>query len=113
VILRRRGYGGDEFSGTSEARTALALRRYDLMLAARRMDGNKELEFAEEMLKVQRNVPIFVISFNDQLGRYEFQIVQNYAPSERPNIRNANRKLCLFEFFTRYIKRERKLPGES
>ena len=38
---------------------------------------------------------IEVISFNDELGRFEFQIVSDYGKGLKPQVRYANRELCL------------------
>lgn len=38
---------------------------------------------------------IEVISYNDVLGRFEFQIVKNYAPGRRPQAIYARRTMCL------------------
>jgi hypothetical protein len=36
-----------------------------------------------------------VISFNEKAGRFEFQIVENYAPGRKPRVVQAQRSLCL------------------
>lgn len=36
-----------------------------------------------------------VISFNEIAGRFEFQIVEDYAPGKAPRVRQARRALCL------------------
>ncbi|MCX6111051.1 MAG: hypothetical protein NTZ90_15760 [Proteobacteria bacterium] len=38
---------------------------------------------------------IEVISFNDEVGRFEFQIVSDYGKGLKPQVRYANRALCL------------------
>lgn len=42
-----------------------------------------------------RTDTIEVISFNEIAGRFEFQIVENYAPGKIPRVRQARRALCL------------------
>ena len=37
---------------------------------------------------------IEVISYNESLGRFEFQIVRNYAKDKKPLVEYANRELC-------------------
>jgi hypothetical protein len=36
-----------------------------------------------------------VISYNDSAGRFEFQVVENYAADGNPEVRQANRLMCL------------------
>ena len=36
-----------------------------------------------------------VISYNDAAGRFEFQIVENYAANKTPRVQAANRAMCL------------------
>jgi hypothetical protein len=36
-----------------------------------------------------------VISYNDTAGRFEFQVVTNYAPDKSPQVQPANRAMCL------------------
>jgi hypothetical protein len=36
-----------------------------------------------------------VISYNDSAGRFEFQVVENYAADGQPAVRQANRQMCL------------------
>lgn len=36
-----------------------------------------------------------VISYNDELGRFEFQIIDNYLSGKKPELRYANRSLCM------------------
>ena len=36
-----------------------------------------------------------IISYNDAVGRFEFQVVENYGPNRSPRVRRANRVMCL------------------
>ena len=36
-----------------------------------------------------------VISYNDEAGRYEYQVVRNYNSAQKPTVVYANRQLCL------------------
>ncbi len=36
-----------------------------------------------------------IISYNDAAGRFEFQVVDDYAAGKRPRVRPANRAMCL------------------
>ena len=36
-----------------------------------------------------------IISYNDAMGRFEFQLAENYQEGEKPRLRPANRTLCL------------------
>ncbi len=36
-----------------------------------------------------------VVSYNELMGRFEYQIVNDYAPGKSPKVRYANRALCL------------------
>lgn len=36
-----------------------------------------------------------VISFNEEAGRFEFQVVEDYAPGKQPRVVQARRALCL------------------
>ncbi|MDH3688708.1 MAG: hypothetical protein OEU36_04415 [Gammaproteobacteria bacterium] len=38
---------------------------------------------------------IEVISYNNEAGRFEFQLVHNYAPGLKPRVHYANRALCM------------------
>lgn len=38
---------------------------------------------------------IEIISYNEELGRFEFQVVENYADGETPVVRYASRALCM------------------
>lgn len=38
---------------------------------------------------------IEVISFNEEAGRFEFQVVEDYAPGKTPRVAQARRALCL------------------
>ena len=42
-----------------------------------------------------RTESLEVISFNEAAGRFEFQIVEDYAPGKVPRVRQARRALCL------------------
>ena len=36
-----------------------------------------------------------IISYNDAVGRFEFQVVEDYAAERQPRVRQANRLMCL------------------
>lgn len=36
-----------------------------------------------------------IISYNDALGRFEFQVAEDYGPNQSPRVRQANRIMCL------------------
>ncbi len=36
-----------------------------------------------------------IVSYNDAAGRFEFQVVDDYAAGKRPRVRQANRAMCL------------------
>lgn len=58
---------------------------------------DKELRFPDIPMFVaysEKAAQLEVISYNDQLARYEFQIVSGYAPGATPTVSYANRKLC-------------------
>ena len=38
---------------------------------------------------------IEVISYNEQAGRFEFQLIEDYAPGKTPSVHYANRRLCM------------------
>jgi len=42
-----------------------------------------------------RTETLEVISYNDAAGRFEFQVVENYAANGRPRVRPANRLMCM------------------
>jgi len=44
---------------------------------------------------VESSNQLEVISFNEDLGRYEFQLVRNYGPNLTPKVTYAPRELCL------------------
>lgn len=43
----------------------------------------------------ERAESIEVISYNDEAGRFEFQVVRDYAPGRRPRVKYARRSLCM------------------
>jgi hypothetical protein len=43
----------------------------------------------------ERGGIIEVISYNETVGRFEFQIVRNYAAGSQPDVRYADRSICL------------------
>ena len=44
----------------------------------------------------QENAEVLeVISYNEQLNRFEFQVVEDYAPGKTPKVFYANRSLCI------------------
>lgn len=44
---------------------------------------------------VEASQQMEVISYNPELGRFEFQIIDNYGAGQKPRIRYANRAFCL------------------
>lgn len=44
---------------------------------------------------VESSQQVEVISFNPDLGRFEFQLIENYGPGLIPKVRYANREFCL------------------
>ncbi|HEV2007588.1 MAG TPA: hypothetical protein VGQ88_02575, partial [Burkholderiales bacterium] len=42
----------------------------------------------------EKSATIEVISYNEEAGRFEFQVVRNYAPGARPQVSYANRAMC-------------------
>ena len=42
----------------------------------------------------EKSQSIEVISYNEAAGRFDFQIVENYAAGKKPRVRYANRSLC-------------------
>ena len=43
----------------------------------------------------EKSKVIEAISYNDQEGRYEYQVVRDYEPGKKPQVVYANRQLCL------------------
>jgi mono/diheme cytochrome c family protein len=73
--------------------------RIILAMTGHGADGkvDQELPFPDIPMFVaysEKAAQLEVISYNDQLARYEFQIISNYAPNATPEVSYANRNLC-------------------
>ena len=59
-------------------------------------EGNAEvLEYRLFIAHQPKSASLEVISYNDSAGRFEFQLVENYAADRHPQVRQANRLVCL------------------
>ena len=59
------------------------------------MDAGDHLKYRLFIAGQPKTGILEVISYNDELGRFEFQIVDNYLSGKKPELRYANRGLCM------------------
>lgn len=59
------------------------------------MDAGRVLEYRLFIAHQPNTETLEVISYNDAAGRFEFQMVEDYAAGKRARVRRANRVMCL------------------
>jgi hypothetical protein len=58
-------------------------------------EAGEALEYRLFMAHQPKTETLEVISYNDSAGRFEFQVVSNYAANKTPRVQAANRAMCL------------------
>jgi hypothetical protein len=58
-------------------------------------EAGQVLEYRLFIAHQPKTETLEVISYNDSAGRFEFQVVANYAPDKSPHVQPANRAMCL------------------
>ena len=58
-------------------------------------DPGRVLEYRLFIAHQPATQSLEIISYNDAAGRFEFQVVDDYAAGKRPRVRPANRAMCL------------------
>lgn len=58
-------------------------------------DAGEVLEYRLFIAHQPRSETLEIISYNDALGRFEFQVAEDYGPNQSPRVRQANRIMCL------------------
>ncbi len=59
------------------------------------VEAGQVLEYRLFIAHQPKTETLEVISYNDSAGRFEFQIVENYAANKAPRVQAANRAMCL------------------
>jgi hypothetical protein len=58
-------------------------------------EAGQVLEYRLFIAHQPKTETLEVISYNDSAGRFEFQVVENYAANKSPRVQSANRAMCL------------------
>lgn len=58
-------------------------------------DPGRVLEYRLFVAHQPATESLEIVSYNDAAGRFEFQVVDDYAAGKRPRVRPANRAMCL------------------
>lgn len=61
----------------------------------RQADAGRVLEYRLFVAHQPTTQTLEVISYNDEAGRFEFQVVENYDGRQAPRVRQASRAMCL------------------
>ena len=59
------------------------------------MQASQVMEYRLFIAHQPKTQTLEVISYNDDAGRFEFQVVENYGADKTPRIRPANRAMCM------------------